>query len=374
MSDLIGWARLATPVHLDLGKEGLRAWLNAHGLEGVWMMSRGGFEVARDYLFNYHIWVFAVIPCLLLETLFPAVMESETRTASRWVDFCYPILGGILIAPFMGVFITGIDEFFRRQVPFLNTGLLDHKPMAVQMLGALIVTDFAAYVSHYAHHKVKWLWYFHSVHHSQENLSPLTANRTHFIETFLTTVIRIAPMAFIGGDAMNWTIFSVLHASWTYFVHSNVKTSLGPIGAVLVTPQFHRVHHSILPEHFDKNFGVRLTIWDRIFGTAVRDTEIYPPTGVEGIEPWVIEAQTGPFAIVKTWARQTAYPFVKIWSALGHRDKPSAELIVPDIPRASGQLTPGVTSSALPSVSVLGTASSTQLAGTSSSAPTKRPA
>lgn len=309
MSDLIGWFSLATPLHVHLTKAGVKAWFYAHALQGVW-------SVSRDYLLDYRIWLLAVIPCLLLETFLPAMMESESRHASRWLDFVYPIFGGILLAPFTGIMIAGIDRFFRTNLPYLNTGLLDHKPLVLQVLGAFLIMDLASYVSHYLRHKVKWLWYFHTIHHSQENLNPFTANRAHFAEAVISSAILTVPIAFVGGPPLHWTLYLVLSKAWTYFIHSNVKTNLGPVGSVVVTPQFHRVHHSTLPEHYDKNFGERLVLWDWLFGTLVRDTTVYPPTGVTGIERWAVEGETGARAIASTWMRQTAYPFVKIWGSI----------------------------------------------------------
>lgn len=300
---------LATPLHLHLTKAGVKAWLYAHELQGVW-------QVARDYLLDYRIWLLAVVPCLLLETFLPAMMESDSRHASRWLDFSYPIFGGLLLAPFTGLLLAGVDQFYRAHLPFLNTGLLDNKPAIVQIIGSFLILDFASYLSHYLRHRVKWLWYFHAIHHSQENLNPFTANRAHFFEAVISTVIRTIPIAFFGGSPMNWTLFIALSGTWTYFIHSNVRTNLGLLRFLLVTPQFHRVHHSRLPEHFDKNFCERLVIWDWLFGTVVRDSTIYPPTGVPGMESWAVEGKTSARAIATAWFGQTAYPFVKIWESV----------------------------------------------------------
>jgi len=86
----------------------------------------------------------------------------------------------------------------------------------------------------------------------------------------------VPPLAVMGvGGFRMW---------YARFVHANIGTNLGPLKHILVTPQYHRVHHSIEPAHQDKNFAALLTVWDRIFGTLHRNYDEYPATGVAGLE------------------------------------------------------------------------------------------
>jgi sterol desaturase/sphingolipid hydroxylase (fatty acid hydroxylase superfamily) len=300
----------ALPLQVHVVKATVKAWLYAHSLQRVW-------DVARDYVFDYHLWLVAIIPCWLLETFLPAMMERESHRASRWLDFCYPVFGGLVLAPFTAIVISGIDHFARAHLTFARTGLLDHRPMAVQFIGAFLIMDFAGYIAHYLKHKVKWLWYFHAIHHSQENLNPFTANRAHFGDAVITSAVWIVPITIAGGPPLTWTAYVVLTQAWSYFVHSNVKVELGPLRYLLVSPQYHRIHHSARPEHWNKNFCDRLAIWDWLFGTVCRDATVYPETGVPDMESWAIEHDAAPSAVAATWVRQTAYPFIKIWESIG---------------------------------------------------------
>jgi len=130
--------------------------------------------------------------------------------------------------------------------------------------------------------------------------------------------IATVPIAVVGGAPITWSIIVVVQGFWGFFIHSNIKTNLGPLKYILVSPQFHRYHHSILPEHFNMNYGERLAIWDFLFGTMAKDFNCYPPTGVKGIERWVVESDDSTVrALIAYWFKQTFYPFYKIGQSIG---------------------------------------------------------
>ena len=180
--------------------------------------------------------------------------------------------------------------------------------MIVQFLGALLVTDLMSYFAHYVRHKVRWFWFFHTIHHSQENLNPFTNYRVHAFETIINTAIRTIPMAFVGGSAARWTWFVVIDVIWHCFIHANVRTTLGPLGRIIVSPQFHRIHHSSLKEHYDVNYGERLVLWDWLFGTLHPDKATYPPTGVNGLESWSVERAASLRGLVTVVGRPGCLP------------------------------------------------------------------
>jgi sterol desaturase/sphingolipid hydroxylase (fatty acid hydroxylase superfamily) len=286
-------------------KDAAKDFVTAHHADAVW-------TVARDHVFNRDLWLLAFIPALLLELVAPAEEPSPNRRAELWLDFWYPVFIALFAAPFVAIFVTGIQNFYTENLPFLNTGLLNGKPIWLQALGAFLITDFMFYLCHFIRHKVRWFWYFHAIHHSQEDMNPMTTHRGHFLEGVINTAIRFVPIAFVGGSPISWTIFVVLNGFWGYFIHSNVRTNLGPLKYVIVSPQFHRVHHSKLREHWDKNYGERLILWDWMFGTLHPDFECYPPTGVASMDRWAVETGRGPIGMTFAWFRQSAYPFVAI--------------------------------------------------------------
>jgi sterol desaturase/sphingolipid hydroxylase (fatty acid hydroxylase superfamily) len=124
-------------------------------------------------------------------------------------------------------------------------------------------------------------------------------------------LVRTIPIAIVGGSYPAWALFAFFDGMWGYYIHSSVRLSYGPLNYLIVTPQNHRLHHSIEPEHIDRNFGERLAIWDWIFGTLYKDFSVYPDTGVRQCER-IEEQSARPVALCKSWFVQFLYPFLRI--------------------------------------------------------------
>ena len=116
---------------------------------------------------------------------------------------------------------------------------------------------------------------------------------------FAALDLRVAVPAFMG-----WTVFT---KTYEVFTHSNIRTNLGFLKYVLVTPQSHRVHHSSRPEHQDKNFGTMFSIWDFIFGTQCLDFDVYPETGVRDRNV-PLSMQTSLSGTAMIFSKQLVYP------------------------------------------------------------------
>ena len=116
---------------------------------------------------------------------------------------------------------------------------------------------------------------------------------------FLSLQIEIALASFSG-----WNLFGIWYAR---FYHSNIRTNLGILRYIMVTPQSHRIHHSLRREHQDKNFGAIFSIWDQLFGTQYRKYDEYPETGIDdAFYPY--ESNTTWHAQVSCLFRQLLYP------------------------------------------------------------------
>ncbi len=173
---------------------------------------------------------------------------------------------------------------------------------------ALVISDFFGWLSHWMHHRIATLWQFHAVHHSQNRMNVLSDNRQHVVETMVSATIAFLPAWFLG---LNTALASTLAISTIYvsaFIHTNIRTNLGPLRFVFISPQAHRVHHSIETQHYDKNFGTLLSWWDYLFGTRYAGDREYPPTGVQD-PAFPMETTAHPTRVVTTWTAQTLYPF-----------------------------------------------------------------
>lgn len=150
----------------------------------------------------------------------------------------------------------------------------------------LVVSDFFSYWWHRSLHRFEWLWDMHVVHHSDDEMNVLTGIRAHWTAFMFELFSTVLPASIVLGPNKN-EIYALTGfiTSLSLLSHSNIKLSLGSFSSLIVGPQFHRIHHSILPQHHDKNFAAIFPIWDVIFGTYYQpQNDEYPPTGVLGVK------------------------------------------------------------------------------------------
>lgn len=151
-------------------------------------------------------------------------------------------------------------------------GLFDFidAPAWVAVLASVIILDLVIYLQHVMFHAVPALWRLHRMHHADLDFDVTTGLRFHPIEIVLSMGIKLAMVLVLGPPAVAVLIFEVLLNATAMFNHSNVRLPLvvdRVLRLVMVTPDMHRVHHSILPEETNSNFGFNLPWWDRLLGT-----------------------------------------------------------------------------------------------------------
>lgn len=155
----------------------------------------------------------------------------------------------------------------RRGWGLLNTCPL-HRWLAV--LISIILLDLVVYLQHVLVHAVPVLWRFHRMHHADLEFDVTTGSRFHPVEIALSMIIKLAVVALLGAPPVAVLIFEVLLNSTAMFNHSNVRLPVGLDPAlrwIVVTPDMHRVHHSVVSGETNSNFGFNLPWWDRLFGT-----------------------------------------------------------------------------------------------------------
>ncbi len=143
-------------------------------------------------------------------------------------------------------------------------------PTWVDIAVAVIVLDLLIYFQHMVFHRVPVLWRLHRVHHTDLDFDVTTAVRFHPIEIFLSLLIKSAAVIALGAPAEAVVLFEILLNGTAMFNHGNVRLPKVLdilIRLLIVTPDMHRVHHSVIPSETDSNFGFNLSIWDRLFST-----------------------------------------------------------------------------------------------------------
>jgi sterol desaturase/sphingolipid hydroxylase (fatty acid hydroxylase superfamily) len=143
-------------------------------------------------------------------------------------------------------------------------------PAWLAIAASVAILDLAIYLQHVLFHAVPALWRLHRMHHADLDIDVSTGLRFHPIEVLLSMVIKLAVIAAFGTPAVAVLIFEVLLNATSMFNHSNVRIPAAVDAALrcfVVTPDMHRVHHSVLARETNSNFGFNLPWWDRLFGT-----------------------------------------------------------------------------------------------------------
>jgi sterol desaturase/sphingolipid hydroxylase (fatty acid hydroxylase superfamily) len=146
--------------------------------------------------------------------------------------------------------------------------------LSIAALAGFLALDFVIYVQHVVFHHVPWLWRLHRMHHADLDIDASTGLRFHPFEILISLAIKIATVLALGIPPVAVFVFEVLLNASSLFNHSNVRLSARADWALrwlVVTPDMHRVHHSVeRPEH-NSNFGFNLPWWDRLFRTYRRE-------------------------------------------------------------------------------------------------------
>lgn len=176
----------------------------------------------------------------------------------------------------------------------LGLGLIDMTALGfggvagalLAMLVATMITDFFQYWFHRLLHENRALWQIHVLHHSDEHMNVTTAQRSHVFELLLTPIFITLPMALLFKlPPVTIATVSLIPYAYLFFTHANLRVGYGPFWWLLVSPDYHRIHHSIETQHRDKNFANWFPIWDIVFGTSWKPGPgENPRMGVTGVE------------------------------------------------------------------------------------------
>jgi sterol desaturase/sphingolipid hydroxylase (fatty acid hydroxylase superfamily) len=176
----------------------------------------------------------------------------------------------------------------------------------VLVVANLFTIDFVYYWYHRAQHRFRFLWAIHELHHSDAEVNATTSFRTYWLEMPTQAILVGVPTVLLFGYLGPAHGLAVVIGSYFFLIltHCNVRLSLGPLGSVLCGPQVHRIHHSILSEHEDKNFAQFFPLIDQVFGSYYAPApDEFPPTGELGLasDAPIGRAMLQPFVI---WAAE----------------------------------------------------------------------
>ncbi|MCB1054761.1 MAG: sterol desaturase family protein, partial [Acidobacteria bacterium] len=289
-------------------------------MEHYWTIFLHGYQNYARYLWgelthlharNYLVWLVGISLLFFgFELIRPWRKDQARFRKDFWLDAFYMFFNFFLFS--LVVYNAASDvavNLFKDFLAWFGVRNLvaiqvDAWPIWGQLLTLLVVRDFVQWNTHRLLHRVPFLWQFHKVHHSVEEMGFAAHLRYHWMENVVYRTLEYIPLAMIGFGIDDFFVVHIFTLAVGHFNHSNVRVPLGPLKYVFNNPQMHIWHHvKDLPEDrpYGMNFGLTLSLWDYLFGTAAipadgRDIELgfagdesFPETFLEqltvGIKP-----------------------------------------------------------------------------------------
>lgn len=263
-------------------------------------------------VFDPFYWI-ALALLAVAQLLWPAEREKSRPSSAVAEDAAWFVFSTILTVTLLGACLAPLNLAYQHVAGGRTFDLTPRLGVWGVALVAFVIADVLGWYAHWLHHHVATLWYFHAIHHSQTNLNVLSDNRQHFLETIINAAIAYLPARALGLNSADALKLASLTIYWSALIHTNIRTNLGRLRYVLVSPQAHRVHHSIHPEYFNTNYGTFFIWWDMLFRTIYPHYDIYPATGIADIAfPELVRRDSGrfsPVAVATLWMKQTVRPF-----------------------------------------------------------------
>jgi len=235
-------------------------------------------EITRPTWHSYFYWLLGVSAFFfVLELVKPWRTEQAKFRKDFWLDFFYMFFNFFLFSLVIYNAASGVVvNLFNDMLAAVGiNNLVAFKVMAwptwAHLLIGFLVRDFVQWWVHRLLHRVPWLWEFHKVHHSVEQMGFAAHLRYHWMENVVYRSIEYIPLALIGIGLRDFFIIHIFTLAVGHFNHSNIKIPLGPLKYIFNNPQMHIWHHAhdFPKEHkYGINFGLTLSVWDYLWGTA----------------------------------------------------------------------------------------------------------
>jgi sterol desaturase/sphingolipid hydroxylase (fatty acid hydroxylase superfamily) len=217
------------------------------------VLTAGRAELAAPLL------VALVVATGICERIWPA--ERRPVLARGHVqDACFLALHAIVVIPFMTLLSVGAAALIGEHVRWIELRSTAQWSGWLLVPLTLVAMDGANWLAHYADHRLDALWRFHALHHSQEELSVLTSFRMHPLMHTTGFVLATIPVMVLMPTRPIAPVLITIYVCIGTLQHANIRWTFGPLGRVIVSPSYHRLHHA--PDVQAVNLGVVLTIWD----------------------------------------------------------------------------------------------------------------
>lgn len=258
-----GWRRLCLSSFALAGVTAVIVWagvadlLRQGRLETV--LRAGWAELAAPIL------IALVVATGICERIWPA--EPRPVLARGHVqDACYLALHAIVVIPLMTLLSVGGAALIGGHAGWIELRFTQHWPGWLLIPLTIVAMDAANWLAHFADHRLGFLWRFHALHHSQEELSVLTSFRAHPLMHTTGFLLATIPVVVLMPGRPIAPVLITIYVCIGTLQHANLRWTFGPAGRLIVSPAYHRLHHAL--EYQSINLGVVLTIWDVLAGRA----------------------------------------------------------------------------------------------------------
>jgi sterol desaturase/sphingolipid hydroxylase (fatty acid hydroxylase superfamily) len=253
--------------------------------------------------------IVVVAALFFAERLWPAVPRPAPARA-HLVDAGYLVLFAVMVVPLLTLVETGFAVEVERHARFLMVGRLALVPR-VAVVGLILVgIDAMNWVAHVANHRSVSLWRLHALHHSQEDMSVFTTFRTHPL-VHATYLGALLPALVLGASGAVPAAGLIVYGCLVTLPHANLRWGFGPLGRVVVSPAYHRLHHArdTIDPRGTVNFGFVLVCWDQLARLALFPAGRPPiATGIAG-RPVPVEQGEPGRGVVRLVGAQLGQPF-----------------------------------------------------------------
>ena len=227
-----------------------------------------------------------------------AIRAEQKVNRKHWLnDVAYLLFNGILIKLGLMFIIGAIMAVSKVWVPYGITEAVASQPLWLQAIEVILLADIGFYLAHRTFHAVPFLWRFHSIHHSIEEMDWLAAHRVHPVDQIITMAASLLPIYALGFSGPSIAIYAIVYHWQSMLIHSNVDIRFGPLKWIFASPQFHHWHHANEKQAYDKNFAGQLSFLDYLGGTMFMPKRMPHQYGTDDPVPTLIH-------------QQMAYPFL----------------------------------------------------------------
>ena len=280
----------------------------ADGYYGYWDYLKN--EILYPSWNNYFYWLIGLsLLVWILELIFPWRDRKSAFRKDFWLDAFYMFFNFFLFSLIIynslsNLFVAAFSDFLAVfGVKNLVAIEVNSWPIWGQFLLMFVLADLMQWNIHRLLHRSPWLWEFHKVHHSVEEMGFSAHLRYHWVETIVYKSIQYIPLAMIGFGLADFFVLHIFTIAIGHLNHANINLTYGPFKYLLNNPVMHTWHHAkTLPQGVNGvNYGITLSVWDYLFGTAyIPNSGKNEPLGFDKVEEFP-----------QTFWSQITYPWIR---------------------------------------------------------------